>query len=302
MCRPLEAKGLSLATGNYYAVTSLEPDGLVPGDEPAVDGMILQGYNHGLPVYYKFTGIHADLSTILTETAYGKRFVRQPVQSCFGCSPADVNAVQDADLSLGSLFLKPNTITNRFPGTETFNTQVPPNRAFSNEWFKIDKSPLGGYGIFALKDIAAYSHILLERPFLRVRSCDDLQTKYEKLGWEEKLVYDGLHGFSEREDNELNKRFNANSFFIPGGAGILAIATNFNHACYLKRNVQYYWDNFRKFMVFTADTDVAEGQELLISYGNVRWRLKQKFGFLCQCGGCEGADEDPASAYRQVQW
>lgn len=56
MCRPLEAKALSLATGNFYAVSSLGSDGLVPGDEPVVDGMILQGYNRGHPVYYKFTG------------------------------------------------------------------------------------------------------------------------------------------------------------------------------------------------------------------------------------------------------
>lgn len=56
MCTPREAKALSVATGRFYIVTTLGRDGLVPGDEPQVDGMILHGYTSGKPIYYKYSG------------------------------------------------------------------------------------------------------------------------------------------------------------------------------------------------------------------------------------------------------
>lgn len=56
MCNPTEAKALSIATGRFYAVFSLDQDALVPGDEPQVDGMILHGYTDGKPIYYKYSG------------------------------------------------------------------------------------------------------------------------------------------------------------------------------------------------------------------------------------------------------
>lgn len=56
MCTPREAKELSIATGRFYVVTTLGRDGLVPGDEPQVDGMILHGYTNGKPIYYQYSG------------------------------------------------------------------------------------------------------------------------------------------------------------------------------------------------------------------------------------------------------
>lgn len=41
-------------------------------------------------------------------------------------------------------------------------------------------------------------------------------------------------------------------------------------------------------MTFTATAAVARGEELLISYGQYRDWLFEKFGFVCLCGGCEG--------------
>lgn len=41
-------------------------------------------------------------------------------------------------------------------------------------------------------------------------------------------------------------------------------------------------------MTFTATGGpVARGEELLISYGEFRDALFEKFGFVCRCGGCE---------------
>lgn len=75
---------------------------------------------------------------------------------------------------------------------------------------------------------------------------------------------------------------------LGGGECILAIASNFNHACHGKRNTQYHWDQSRRIMVFTTDSHVAAGEELLISYGEGRMVLQEKFGFLCNCGACDG--------------
>lgn len=73
-----------------------------------------------------------------------------------------------------------------------------------------------------------------------------------------------------------------------GGEAIFAIASNFNHACRMKRNTQYHWDPWRQVMVFTTDSHINKGEELVISYGEGRMVLQEKFGFLCNCGTCEG--------------
>lgn len=65
---------------------------------------------------------------------------------------------------------------------------------------------------------------------------------------------------------------------------MLAIATNFNHACHMVRNVQYAWDVYRKAMVFTTDRAIAEGEELLVAYGNNHLDLRKNYGFNCECG------------------
>ncbi|KAJ4397448.1 hypothetical protein N0V93_001676 [Gnomoniopsis smithogilvyi] len=277
MCTPSEAKALSIATGRFYAVCSLGRDGLVPGDEPQVDGMILHGYTDGKPIYYKYYGIHAELKAIETETVFGTRYIRQPVESCFSSLHAAL------DEATGDYVGQQQSESN-----VSASNAMPPNRFFSNEWVRVGKSPLGGFGVFALKDMAPCTSVLLEQPFLRLRNYNTLRQKYEKLGPVEKAVYDGLHAFSKNQNGELVKRANANCFMFGGGEGIFAIASNFNHACHGKRNTQYHWDPRRRVMVFTTDSHVAEGEELFISYGAGRMLLQERYGFLCSCGSCEG--------------
>lgn len=142
---------------------------------------------------------------MLTQTAYGKRYVRQPVESCFGRRSARAD-----DLSTES--------PSNLPQDTGSVTMQAVNRNFSNEWLKIDKSPLGGYGAFALQDIKAYSHLLLERPFLKVRSCSDVPNKVQRLGAEEKAVYDNLHGYSRRNIDEASKKFSSNRYELKHAA------------------------------------------------------------------------------------
>lgn len=142
--------------------------------------------------------VHADLKAIETETVFGIRYIRQPIESCFDRLPQDT----DEDSGYGSL--------QETESTANFGFDVPPNRLFRNEWFKIDKSSLGGYGVFALKDIDPYITILLERPFLHLKNYNTLSQKYQNLNSEEKLVFDGLHAFAKNHSDKLMQRANAN--------------------------------------------------------------------------------------------
>lgn len=55
MIGPKQAKKQSKKSDCFYAVTSRNPNSLVPGDELECDGMTLQGYHRGKPVYF-YTG------------------------------------------------------------------------------------------------------------------------------------------------------------------------------------------------------------------------------------------------------
>lgn len=77
-----------------------------------------------------------------------------------------------------------------------------------------------------------------------------------------------------------------------GYNGVFAIASNFNHACRGQRNTKYEWDEFDQAMTFTATRDIEEGAELLVSYCEYRHVLKDVYGFVCHCGGCEHQEID----------
>lgn len=143
------------------------------------------------------SSIHSELKAIETMTAVGLRYVPQPVESCFKVGQTEDNATADDDSGYSSLY-----------GSEA--VPIPPNRSFSNDWITVRKSSLGGYGIFATKDIPQFTHFLLERPLIQMRGVNRLGEKYSKLGPEEQLVFDGLHGFDRNSTDPLKKRWNAN--------------------------------------------------------------------------------------------
>lgn len=153
--------------------------------------------------------VHADLKAIETETVFGLRYIRQPIESCFGRSAPDV----DGDSGYGSMQENESVVSA--------GIVVPPNRLFHNEWFKVGKSKLGGYGVFALKDIDPSTTILLEHPFLRLRNYNSLRQKYENLNPEEKLVFDGLHAFAKNQSDELMQRANANRYVPTNSAQLI---------------------------------------------------------------------------------
>lgn len=162
-------------------------------------------------------------------TAYGQRFAAQEVETCFGRTAAELSEMLSRtklekrddddddgdDEAQGIAPAKTDTDDQMPTGIEP---PLPANRVFTNAWITVQKSPLGGYGIFATKDILAYTTVLVECPFLRTHSARDernrVTAKYHWLGEEQKAVYDGLHGFSIRHNDEIMKKFDANRYVL----------------------------------------------------------------------------------------
>lgn len=156
-------------------------------------------------VYIYLPRILAKLKAIETNTAIGLRYVAQPVDSCFGEQTSNAkNMDGESQSGSGSGFVD--------SGYASLHDQllVPPSRTFRSEWIAVRKSPLGGFGIFAARDIPADTHFLLEQPFISVSRASQLADKYDRLGEEEKLVFDGLYGFDRTSDDPVKKRWNAN--------------------------------------------------------------------------------------------
>lgn len=91
-----------------------------------------------------------------------------------------------------------------------------------------------------------------------------------------------------------------------GSGAVFVLGSRFNSSC--DPNVNNYWDDGQKKITFWAVRDTAEGEELLISYGEHfagrdarRARLKMQFGFVCECTACSRTGEDlKASDERRV--
>ncbi|KUI70145.1 SET domain-containing protein 5 [Cytospora mali] len=260
-----EAKEVSIWTGGYCAVTNWEV-GRKGADSDCPQGIALQGYRKGVPVYYVTAGMDKKIKDEETKTIIGPRIIQRPIDTCLG------------------------TGWNREDGTP------PPNRTFTNELVVVSKSPLRGYGIFAAVDIKKHTHILVEKPLFSINGWTQVKSEYSRLNEEEKAIFDGLVGYHRVYKDPVLQKYSANHFALVGGhQGILAIASNFNHACHSRRNTQYTWDSRRQVMTFTVMKNIKKGQEILISYADHRSTLYALYGFVCHCGGCENqAHEDDA--------
>lgn len=147
--------------------------------------------------------MYSELKAIETDTAIGLQYVQQPIESCFGRMERGRGASTNDGSGSRSL-------------TGTEDGLPSPNRTFSNAWFAVGKSPLGGYGIFAIVDIPRFTHILLERPFIGLRYHCQLAEKYVKLTPEEKLAFDSLHEYDkENRDDPVHRRWNTNRQDLP---------------------------------------------------------------------------------------
>jgi len=84
----------------------------------------------------------------------------------------------------------------------------------------------------------------------------------------------------------------------------------FNHCCLGMNNASWTWDGNKGVLVVKASRDIAEGEELTISYIAKPWcdlakparqrYLQQNFNFLCLCTACALSAEEEEKVQRQL--
>jgi hypothetical protein len=116
-----------------------------------------------------------------------------PPKSSIHSSPA--HARHSSDFSIDSIF-------SARPATK----QDP---LFKNGFLEVKKSPKGGYGAFAIKDIEVGTVVLSEEPAFRA-SFGEVFYQYEGLRKEQRAEYRSLHGWSALADNHILSVFKTN--------------------------------------------------------------------------------------------
>ncbi|OTA92382.1 hypothetical protein M434DRAFT_31899 [Hypoxylon sp. CO27-5] len=157
---------------------------------------------------------------------------------------------------------------------------------YSNEFFEIKKSDLGGNGIFAKVDLKRGQVILAESPTISA-SPVNLYRELEKLAPEVQEAFYRLHCHRRSSDqDERHAIFMTNAFAIDELSCVYMIGSRFNHACPPLNLVGHRVVDHRV-MEFRMKKDVPAGTELTIAYGLLPpWQLYRMWGFRCACGGC----------------
>ncbi|CZR55981.1 uncharacterized protein PAC_05869 [Phialocephala subalpina] len=170
-----------------------------------------------------------------------------------------------------------------------------PDPIFVSEYFEVRKSPKGGYGAFATKDIEVGTVVMSEEPLFRAATMD-VYYMYWNLTAEQRVEYRSLHGWSGLGLPRLLAIFKTNRFEIPGSAcGIFIKSSRFNHACHPHATCTYKWNEELRHMVTTSINPMKNGDEITIQYTNNPSKLYDDYGFHCDCPACP----DPKEAGKQ---
>ncbi|KAI3340608.1 hypothetical protein F4824DRAFT_496893 [Ustulina deusta] len=174
--------------------------------------------------------------------------------------------------------------------------------AFNNGFLEVKRSPVSGYGAFAVRDLEPYTPILIERELFNANSFD-LYQKLDALTEEQMRAYHTLHGHKQTPSEDIRAAiWRTNRFSIGQGGSVFLIASRFNHACNNRNNVDYSYDRDKKCMAFVTKKKIPAGNELFIRYGSDPHHLFATWGFRCACGGCAGISEDDCKAIKLSPW
>ncbi|KAI8630119.1 hypothetical protein F5Y19DRAFT_54001 [Xylariaceae sp. FL1651] len=179
-------------------------------------------------------------------------------------------------------------------------------QSFRNNFLEIKKSPLSGYGGFAICDLEAYTPILVERELFNANTFN-LYNKLEALTKEQAKAYRRLHGHKRTPAEDIRTAiWRTNSFSINSGGSVFLVASRFNHACNKRSNVEYSYDYDKKCMVFVTKQYIRAGDELFIRYSSDPRHLVAVWGFRCTCGGCQEISDEEYKAinpsWAQMGW
>ncbi|KUJ18770.1 SET domain-containing protein [Mollisia scopiformis] len=190
----------------------------------------------------------------------------------------------------------------------SYNSQypIPPAKAdplFVTEFFEVCKSPKGGYGAFATKDIEVGTVIMSEEPAFRA-TFGEVFYMYEGLTTEQRVEYRSLHGWSALAHNRILSIFKTNRFELSGTrCGIFLKSSRFNHACHPHATCTYKWNEELGQMVFTSINPMKAGDEITIQYCANPAKLYDNYGFYCDCPSCPDPTKTAAQdRKRRLGW
>ncbi|KAF2638207.1 TPR domain protein [Massarina eburnea CBS 473.64] len=174
---------------------------------------------------------------------------------------------------------------------------------------EVRQTPFKGLGVFAKAPIPRATRILSEPLILALNGGEnpaEILSTVNKLSKEDKARYLELHPFAPSIRKDVVKKYmgkrwgdltnwerdaigvyDANSFEV----GVYFLPSRINHSCI--PNVHYEFNPAIERGTFHAVKDIAEGEELYISYINGGSRLRNwrqpkldMWGFVCQCAAC----------------
>ncbi|KAE9367024.1 SET domain-containing protein [Stipitochalara longipes BDJ] len=173
--------------------------------------------------------------------------------------------------------------------SSTSSSEAPP--LFVTDYFEVRKSPKGGYGAFATKDIEKDIVIMSEAPLFRAMFME-VFLKFEALPKDLRDEYKTLVGWKELSNHEILAIFKTNRFETSEGrGGIFLKSSRFNHACHPYATCTYLYDVSQDRLIVTSLFPIAKDQEITISYSKCTEHLYPNYGFYCDCPGCPSADK-----------
>ena len=182
---------------------------------------------------------------------------------------------------------------------------------------EIRASPGKGLGVFANRFIPQGSKIIIEEPLITVAMPDmiqgygfriadmmsDIASAFESLTATQQGDVLSLHDFrypgedeAGQEQNHLLTIFRSNAYNTGDDKiGLFPKTARINHSC--RPNAGNWWSGSTQRRIIYAMRDIAEGEEIKVSYipllksrGDRQARLKQ-YGFTCDCEACEEGSE-----------
>ncbi|GKU03112.1 set protein 5 [Fusarium langsethiae] len=230
------------------------------------------------------------------------------------CDPLNKNGIDTCDLGAGDMHTPD---AHEYIQTKIASLPLKPTETttviFENEYFQVKRSPLAGWGAFAVRELKEGDQILVEKPLFTATNLT-LFDEFANLSKPLRDVAYSLHANSNLKAGypveSLIWKTNAFSTANPltgyyrDEAGLFPIASRFNHACEPMNSVNWYYHYTDGTLEMTVQAKSIEaGQELTISYDALSpVALYDRYGFQCSCGGCPGLSDQELAEREEYQW
>jgi hypothetical protein len=174
----------------------------------------------------------------------------------------------------------------------------------------VKPSPGKGLGVFASHALEVGSIIMREGPILRIppskydkgagypisEVTELVRREYEKLSPHEQmevtaLTYQAHPAEIKRQGGDvLGFIFRTNAYNTGSGVGLFPRIARINHSC--RPNAAYYWNEKLQKRIVYVIREIAEGEEIFVSFISLlqtrkeRQKILDPYGFTCTCHAC----------------